>query len=210
MTNKEFASIEEYVVFLRKEIDENPECANHHYNLGVALLSARDWSGAEAAFLECVRNSSRFAEAYIQLGGICMQRNDLEGCMQYNKEAAQCRAKFPVPWANMAFVHIQQGDAEEAIKCATKALKWDADFVQAQVTIASAHYMLGELDESEKISKKTIASYPAFAPAYNNLALVALEREDFAVAIENVDKAVELGFEVDPNFLAELAPHREA
>ena len=109
----------------------------------------------------------------------------------------------------MAFVHLQRGEAEEALKCAKKALKWDENFVQAQATMASALYMMGELDESEKVSMKAIAMYPGFAPAYNNLALVALERGDFDAAIENVDKAVELGFEVDPRFLEELAPHRK-
>ena len=66
-------------------------CSSHHYNLGLALLSKRDFVGAEEALLNAVRNSPHLAEAYVQLGGICLERGDLEGCLRYYEEAAQCR-----------------------------------------------------------------------------------------------------------------------
>lgn len=207
-TNNE-AKLDEYIAGLQASIEDNEECANHHYNLGVALLAKRDWAAAEASFLECIRNSSHFAEAFIQLGGICMQKGDLDGCLHYNQEAAQCRAKFPVPLANIAFVHLQRGEADEAIASLHKALKWDPDFVQAKCTLASALYMKGELDESLKVSREIIAKQPAFAPAYNNMALVFVEKGDFAKAIEAADKAVEMGFDLNPAFAAELNEHRK-
>ena len=88
-----YDNIDEYIRDLQAEIRQNDQCANHYYNLGVALLSKGDFVEAESAFLDAVRNSPHLAEAYIQLGGICMQRGDLEGCLRYNHEAANCRAK---------------------------------------------------------------------------------------------------------------------
>ena len=103
-----YDNIDEYIRDLQAEIRQNDQCANHYYNLGVALLSKGDFVEAESAFLDAVRNSPHLAEAYIQLGGICMQRGDLEGCLRYNHEAANCRAKFAVPWSNIGFVHLQR------------------------------------------------------------------------------------------------------
>ena len=45
---------------------------------GPGLLSKRDFVGAEEALLNAVRNSPHLAEAYVQLGGICLERGDLE------------------------------------------------------------------------------------------------------------------------------------
>ena len=111
-----YENLDEYIADLRAALSQNDGCANHHYNLGVALLSKGDFVAAEESFLAAVRNSSHLAEAYVQLGGICLQRGDLEGCLRYNEEAANCRAKFPVPWSNIGFAA-----ACSAARCAARA-----------------------------------------------------------------------------------------
>ena len=114
-----YENLDEYIADLRAALSQNDGCANHHYNLGVALLSKGDFVAAEESFLAAVRNSSHLAEAYVQLGGICLQRGDLEGCLRYYEEAANCRAKFPVPWSTIGFVQgsemgcrIHSGDGD--------------------------------------------------------------------------------------------------
>ena len=54
-----YDDIDEYIADLKMEIAANEQCANHHYNLGLALLSKRDFVGAEEALLNAVRNSGR-------------------------------------------------------------------------------------------------------------------------------------------------------
>ena len=203
-----YDDIDEYIADLKMEIAANEQCATHHYNLGLALLSKRDFVGAEEALLNAVRNSPHLAEAYVQLGGICLERGDLEGCLRYNEEAAQCRAKFPVPWSNIGFVHLQRGEPEKAISALQKALKWDAEFIQAMATLGAAYYMNGQYDESIKISEKAIEKQPGFAPAWNNLSLACFEKGDYDKAAEYADKAIEFGFDVRPEYLEEIAAQR--
>ena len=182
-----YDDIDEYIADLKMEIAANEQCATHHYNLGLALLSKRDFVGAEEALLNAVRNSPHLAEAYVQLGGICLERGDLEGCLRYNEEAAQCRAKFPVPWSNIAFVHLQRGEPDKAITALKKALKWDPDF-----------------EACEKLCKEILEKEPAFAPAWNNMALAQFDLGKYAEARQSAAKAAELGFEVPEGFLEEL------
>ncbi len=205
---KSYDDIDEYIADLKSEIQDNEQCANHHYNLGLALLTKRDFVGAEESFLAAVRNSPRLAEAFVQLGGICLERGDLDGCLRYNEEAANCRAKFPVPWGNIGFVHLQRGEPEKAIKALKKALKWEPNFIQAYNALATAHFMEGDYDESELACNEALRREPSFAPAWNNLSLVLFEKGEFARAVEAADKALAGGFEVRQEFLDELAPHR--
>ena len=69
-----YDDIDEYIGDLQAEIRTNDQCATHYYNLGVALLAKGDFVEAEEAFLSAVRNSPRLAEAYVQLGGLCLRR----------------------------------------------------------------------------------------------------------------------------------------
>lgn len=202
-----YDDIDEYIADLKAEIAQNEQCSNHYYNLGLALLTKRDFVAAEEAFLNAVRNSPHLAEAYVQLGGICLERGDLEGCLRYNEEAANCRAKFPVPWSNIAFVHLQRGEPDKAITALNKALKWDPKFVQAKNALATAYYMKGDFAVSEKICTELLQAEPGFAPAWNNLALARFDLGNYTGAAEAVQKAQELGFDVPQGFLEELKAH---
>ncbi len=203
-----YDDIDEYIADLKAEIAVNEKCANHYYNLGLAFLSKRDFVAAEEAFLAALRNSPHLAEAYVQLGGICLERGDLEGCLRYNQEAANSRAKFPIPQSNIAFVHLQRGEPDKAIEALSKALKWDPDFLQAKNALVTAHFMKRELDTAEKLCREILAREPGFAPAWNNLALALFEQGRAAEAGEAADQALELGFEVPAGFLEELAAAR--
>ena len=203
-----YDDVDEYIADLKNEIEGNAQCANHYYNLGLALLSKRDFVAAEDALLNAVRNSPHLAEAFVQLGGICLQRDDLDGCLRYNEEAAKCRAKFPVPWSNIAFVHLQRGEPDKAIEAVKKALKWAPKFVQAKNALATALYMKGDFKACEETCKEILREEPAFAPAWNNLALALFDQQDYAEAVEAADRAVEFGFEPAEGFLEELRPYR--
>lgn len=200
-----YESLDEYIADLQSEIaDSDGKCANHHYNLGVALLSKLDFVAAEECFLETLRQSPHMAEALVQLGGICLQRNDLDGCLRYNEEAAQCRAKFAVPWSNIGFVHLQRGEVEKAVKALKKALNWDPNFVQAKATLASACFMSGDYTECVRLAREVVKKEPGFGPAWNNLSLALFEQGDQEGAVEAARTALECGYDVEKPFLKDL------
>ena len=47
----QYSNLDEYIADLKAALRENDGCANHHYNLGVALLSKGDFVGAEESFV---------------------------------------------------------------------------------------------------------------------------------------------------------------
>lgn len=200
-----YDSLDNYIADLQAEIAASEgKCANHHYNLGVALLSKKDFVAAEECFLEALRQSPHLAEALVQLGGICLLRNDLDGCLTYNEEAAQCRAKFPVPWSNIGFVHLQRGEVDKAVKALKKALNWDPNFTQAKATLASACFMSGEYAECVRLSREVTDKEPGFGPAWNNMSLALHEQGDNEGAVNAARTALECGYDVDRAFLKEL------
>lgn len=205
MPEQQFATVDEYIADLKAKLEKNNECGNTWYNLGVALLSKRDFMEAERAFREAVGNSPKLAEAYVQLGGLAMNRGDLEGCLNYNVQATQVRPFFAVPWGNIGFCQLQQGDSDKAVRSLEKAIKYDPNFVQALATLGSAHFQRGELDDAEEKLSKAVQIQPKFGPAWNNLALIHAERGQWAKADECVKKAQESGYEVPEAFLNEIA-----
>jgi len=209
---------DEQILKLREALTRNQECGTTHYNLAVALLGKQEFAEAEKELHDAIDCSPTLAEAYVQLGGICLQRNDLEGCYRFNNRATKVRAGFAEGYANMAFVLLQLIDGQsekedeekldKAIKFLRKAIIHNKNYIQAYTTLGTAYFMKGLVDEAIKANEEAIGVEPNFPIAHNNLAVAYLEKEDYAKAIEHCDKAAALGFDVARKLLDELAQHR--
>lgn len=209
-----------HIAKLREQLTENEECGTTHYNLAVALMGKKEYAEAEKVLHDAVDNSPTLAEAYVLLGGICLQRGDLEGCYRFNQRATKARAGFAEGYGNMAFVLLQLVDGKDskedeekvdkAIKNLKKAIIHNKNFVQAFTTLGTAYFMKGLVPEGIKANLEAVALAPDFPVAHNNLAVAYLESDDFEKAIIHCDKAQELGFEVAQQLIDELAPHRKS
>lgn len=209
---------DEYIEKLQSQLKGNTECGTTHYNLAVALMGKQEYDAAEKALHDAVDCSPSLAEAYVLLGGICLQRGDLEGCLRYNKYAVKARAGFAEGYANIGFVLLQiiDGKDEEAdnekldlaIKNLQKAVIHNAHFVQAYTTLANAYLMKGLVDESIQANLEAVRIQPEFPIAHNNLAVGYLQKKEYELAIFHCDKAESLGFQVAEAMKQELATHR--
>jgi len=200
-----YDSLDEYIADLQAEIAQSENCANHYYQLGMAMLAKVDYAEAEDAFLSAVRLAPRLAEGFVQLGGLCLHRGDYEGCLSYNEEASNIRAKYAVPQANIGFCHLQMGNVKKAKTALNKALKWDPNFLQARTTLASAYFMEANYDACIEEGSKVVSLEAGFGPAWNNMALAYFEKGEYQKADEAVKNAQNAGYEVPAPFVEELA-----
>ncbi|MFC1812792.1 tetratricopeptide repeat protein [Thermodesulfobacteriota bacterium] len=208
MTKQIPKNVEEYIAKHRAAVKANPDCGVSHYNLAVGLLGQKKYDEAEIELREAVGCSPTLAEGYVQLGGICLHRGDLEGCLAYNQQAVKARAGFSEGWGNIGFVQLQMGNVDESIRALRKAIAYNDNFIQAYATLANAYLIQGLVDEAIAANLKVLEIEPNFPIAHNNLAIAYLERGETAKAVEHCDKAVALGYEVAPEILKEIETHR--
>ena len=198
----------EYIASMRAALASNAECGMTHYNLAVALLGIKEYDEAENELQAAIDCSPNLAEAFVQLGGLCLQRDDLDGCLEYNKHATKVRAGFCEGYANIGFVYLQMGKVDEAIASLQKAIVYNSKFVQAYATLANAYLMKGLVKESIITNLKALKLVPTFAIAHNNLAIAYLENKEYDLAVKHCDKAIDLGYEVAPEVLKQIETHR--
>ena len=61
-----------------------------------------------------------------------------------------------------------------------------------------------------KVGEKLVEKAPDFSVGHNNLAVAYYSSNEYDKAIEHLDKAVELGFQANPDFINSLEPFRKA
>ena len=182
-------NVEEYIARQQAAVAANPDCGTSHYNLAIGLLGLKKYKEAEMELFAAIECSPNLAEAYVQLGGICLQRGDIEGCLKFNKQAVRSRAGFAEGYGNIGFAQLQLGNIEEAITALEKAVRWNPKFLQAYTTLANAYLMKGMIDQSIETSLKVIELQPDFAVAYNNLGIAYLEKGEYELAVKHVDRS---------------------
>ncbi|OQY02441.1 MAG: hypothetical protein B6I26_00970 [Desulfobacteraceae bacterium 4572_130] len=205
---------DEYIKQLRFQLAQNNECGTTHYNLAVALIGKKEYDEAEKHLYDALECSPSLAEAYVLLGGLCLQRNDLEGCLRYNKYAVKARAGFAEGYGNIGFVLLQQCTGEDtkadqekidmAIKNLKKAIIHNAKFVQAFTTLGTAYLMKGLVNEAIEAELEAIKIHPDFPIAHSNLVIAYLEKKDYEKARLHCNKAEELGYEIPKELKEEL------
>jgi tetratricopeptide (TPR) repeat protein len=99
---------EAFIAQQKSFIASNPDCGTSHYNLGVALLGQGKIEEAEEAFSTAIECSPGLAEAYVQMGGICLKRGDTDGCLDWNQRAVKAKPGFSEGWGNIGFVLLQR------------------------------------------------------------------------------------------------------
>ncbi len=197
-------NVEEYIAWQKAAIAKNPECGTSHYNLAIGLIGQKKYDEAESQLYEAIECSPSLAEAYVALGGICLQRGDLDGCLEYNKMAVKARPGFSEGYSNIGFVELQRGNIDGAIKALKRATAFNFRNVQAFANLANAYLAQNRVEESIETNLKALKLQPTFAPAHNNLAIAYLEKGDYHLAIQHCDKAKELGYAVPPGILAKI------
>ena len=86
----------------------------------------------------------------------------------------------------------------------TNAVKNDPYMVTAWINMTSVHLMLRNDDKALEAAREAAKLEPDFPVVQNNLAVALYYNNDFSAARKHVDKAVKLGYEVDPRFLEAL------
>mgnify|MGYP001004932193 CR=1 FL=1 len=200
-----FQNVHEHIAVLRESLAGNPDCGTTHYNLAVALLGLNQFEEAEHELYRAIECSPTLAEAYAQVGGLCLRRGDLDGCLDWNQRAVKARPGFSEGYGNIGFVHLQRGNVEEAIRALEKATHFNFRFTQAYTTLGNAYLMAGRVQDSIAVNLKALALQPEFAVAHNNLAIAYLEQGDFAKADQHMRLALQHGYAVAETIQQEIA-----
>ncbi len=106
--------------------------------------------------------------------------------------------------------NLQMAKTEEAIEALEEAIELNPDIVQAWNNLANAYLQKEDVEKAIETGKKLVKLAPNFGLGHNNLAFAYYSNEEYDRAIEHIDKAVELEFEVHPEFLKRLEPYRKS
>ena len=133
-----------------KDVEEHPDRASAHYNLGLCYSVSGRVKQAEDAYLKALDLDPTMHQAWVNLGGVRLMRWDFKGCLEANQHAASLRDDLPIVHFNMGQAYLYLNDPLNLVKCNERVLALDREHAEAHYYKAVGHLALDDLGAAER------------------------------------------------------------
>jgi len=134
MTGREKPS--ERIARWSRRIEEQPDSAVAHFNLGLAYTDVGKMTSAERAYRRAVELDPTLVEAWVNLAGALLLQWRFEEALEASQRAAELAGDMPLVHFNMGQAYLYLGDADGLIRCNRKVLELEPDHAAANYFLA--------------------------------------------------------------------------
>jgi tetratricopeptide (TPR) repeat protein len=154
--------------------------------------------------LEYLKFYPKSVEAHYNLGLAYVQAGETDKALEAFQKAIELRPDLIEAYINMGGVYFQQGKLEESIRANQQALELRPDALQAHSNLAFAYLQKADWEAAIEAAERALEIDPALPVAYYHLAIANHHLGRDSEALLHLDKAGELGFQVDKAFRKEV------
>jgi tetratricopeptide (TPR) repeat protein len=146
--------------------------------------------------------------AYNNLGVAYRKKKRLDEAIVNYKKALDLDPSFSDARINLGEIYFERGQVEAAISEFKNTISFDPRKAEAHNNMGAVYLNKRIFDEAISNFKSALAINPKYGDAHFNLAVAYYYKKDFLSAKTHAEKALELGYEVDPRLLKALGISR--
>ncbi len=199
----------EALALFKKAIEINPRYSPAHLSLGNVYSALGKQEEALASFKKAIEINPGHAIAHYNLGNEYSALGKSEEARASYKKAVEINPQHAEAHNNLGNANVTLGRAEEALASYKKAIEINPGYLEAYYNLGGLYSALDRKEEAIESFKKVLRINPRDPVAHRELALTYYEQEQYGLAVEHYDRAVELGSPADPEFSRNLEAHRK-
>jgi len=185
-------SVPAAIVHFEETLRFKPDFPDAHYNLGTALVQARQLEAGIEQFRAATRLKPDYADAYNNLAGALFETGRPQEAIEQYERALQLKPDLPQAHSSLATVLVQTGDLQGAIDHLEQALRLDPDYPEAHWSLGNALVRTNRPDEAIAQFEQALRLKPDYTEAHTSIAIVLIQSGRSREAIEHFQAAVRL------------------
>jgi len=206
---REIGKYEDAVAMYKKVIEIDPHFAESYNNLGVISFESGKDEEAVELYKRAIENDPDYADAYYNLGIAYVRMGKRDEAIASLLKAIDTDPTNAEAYNALGNAYKAAERYKEAASSFLKAIKVDENFAKAYNDLGALYATFGEQDAAIILFTKALEIEPDLAESHNNLAAVYYRQQQFDRAIRHCDRALGLGYKVNPDLLEELKPYRK-
>jgi len=180
------------VTMWTKVLQNTPECARAHCNLGVALAGRGSHGRAARHYREALRIHPEYVDAHYNLGAALSQTGMQDKAIEHYTETLRLHPGYKNTFLLLGAVLTEQGRLHEAIKQYQDALKKRPRNVKARNNLGLVFLHQGKLHKAMVHFRRVLRLRPNNVIAHNNLAVAYIRNGNISKAITHFKKVARL------------------
>ena len=208
LTIKQNGCWREPILFYERTLKYAPDSPRVHFNLGNLYRDIGKKDEAIALYKQAIKLNPNYADAYTNFGKLCGDIGRHQEEISAYKKAIEINPYHPTAYNNLGAAYYDMGKFEEAIAAYKKAIELNPNYAEMHYNLGIAYADMGKYEEAIAVYKKALGLNPDYAPSHGKLAIAYYRKKQYDLAIRHCDRAIELGYKVDPEFLKFLKLYR--
>jgi len=120
----------------KAKVEEKPDSAAAHYNLGLAYTAVGKMTSAEKAYRRAVELDPTLLKAWVNLADTLLLQWRFEECLEASRRAVELRDDLPVVHFNMGQAYLYLGNADGLVECSRRVLQLEPDHPEGNYFLA--------------------------------------------------------------------------
>ena len=192
-------------VEFRKALELDPDEAQAHDNLGLALVETGKVEEGMEHYRKALELSPGYPEAHNNLGSALVRSRRLPEAVEQFEKALESNPDHPSAHVNLGAALAQMGRIDEAMPHLERAVDLLPEDAEAQTDLGLALAMKGQLDAAIPHLEKALQANPAAFEGQFNLGRILAAQGKFEQAIPYFEQAVKLSGGREAMILSMLA-----
>lgn len=156
------------------------------------LLADRNINDAVTKVKAAVTADPRSIGAHYMLGSLQVSRGEAEEAMASFREVLKLNPRAVAAQLQLSQLELSRGSSESSLQLAQDAVSNAPDNPLARLMLVRSLTARGELARAETEVKGLLAKFPNASAVHAQAGMIALQRQDLAVARRSFDKAISL------------------
>lgn len=179
-------------VFLKRQIEQNPESKQLQYYLGKTHLALNNYSPAVTAFRKALEGKKSDARIYQYLGQVYEEQGMLPEAIEAYETINQFRSLLPAIQLKLAYLYFKQNSYDATIKIMTDFMKQDSIHLYAHYLLGRSYLKKDVYDSAIVVSASAIELDSTSFPNYLNLGIAYFDSGKSDIAMGILESAVAL------------------
>jgi uncharacterized protein (TIGR02466 family) len=184
--------LEDAISCYQKALELNPESADSHLNLGIALTEKGEIVGAIAAFEAALSVNPYHPRAHITLGDLLQSQGELDRAIASYQKAIALQPESFEALTSLGMAFYRKGSLQESQRTYEHALSIDPFSITALSNIAATFYEQGRIDMATACYREVLNIQPQSPDAHINLGFLSGQQGHYPEAEAHYQQALQL------------------
>jgi Flp pilus assembly protein TadD/peroxiredoxin len=168
------------------------EIRRNYFTYGVTFFEHGYLDQAMACFERVVAVDQNYADAYYNLGTLCLNKEMYAEARKNLEQAVRLNPKDPDAWNNLGLLAAEQEKYEEAIRYFREALRLEPGHILALQNLVRLYRWEGQLDEARRVLEQAVELVPNDPEIRYGLATLLTEQNRPELARQQLENALRL------------------